>query len=284
MWTYLNGDFVKKEEVKISPFDRGFLFGDGVYEVIPSYGRNFFLYDDHLERLKRSLSAINIDPLDNLDNLKTLLVELYERNEFDNQSMYIQVTRGVDVERSHKSSSKLKPTLFISSSELNINPYRLNPEKKGLIVGLDTDIRWKRCDIKAITLLPNIIPYHDNYSSDLDETLLHDNNLINEGTSSNVFFVFGDQIVTPPKNQNILQGVTRNYLLSRLSGKGFSVLEKKVSIEDLNKVDEVWMTSSTKEIQPVHNIEDLFFSKRTHQESLWHKALKVIESDLEVYS
>ena len=280
MWTYLNGEFIPKEEVRVSPFDRGFLFGDSVYEVIPSYNNKLFLFDQHLERLRNSLSIVNIPVPESLEDLHPLMMELLKKNQFSNQAIYIQITRGVDPKRSHVSASTTVPTLFMSSTELEINPYRESPSKEGLKIKLEEDIRWKRCDVKATTLLPNIIPFHREEGSDADEILFHDGQKINEGSKSNVFFVFEDLIVTPPKEQNILLGVTRNYFLKRLSEEGFNVAEKEVRIKDLNKADEIWVTSSTKEIQPVHQVDNMVLPGKELEEYYWHKALKVLEEDL----
>ncbi len=280
MWTYLDGEFIPKEEVRVSPFDRGFLFGDSVYEVIPSYNNKLFLFDEHLERLRNSLSITKIPIPESLEDLHPLMMELLKKNQFSNQAIYIQITRGVDPERSHVSASTTVPTLFMSSTELEINPYRENPHKEGLKIKLEEDIRWKRCDVKATTLLPNIIPFHREEGSDVDEILFHDGQKINEGSKSNVFFVFEDLIVTPPKEQNILLGVTRNYFLKRLSEEGFNVTEKEVRIKDLNKADEIWVTSSTKEIQPVHQVDNMVLPGKELEEYYWHKALKVLEEDL----
>ena len=280
MWTYLNGEFIPKEDVKVSPFDRGFLFGDSVYEVIPSYNNNLFLFDEHLERLKNSLSITNIPIEDSLKDLRPLIIELLKKNKYSNQAIYIQITRGVDPLRSHVSASTTVPTLFISSTELTINPYREGSRKKGLKVRLEEDIRWKRCDVKATTLLPNIMPFHRKDKSQVDEILFHDGQKINEGSKSNIFFVFDDLIVTPPKEQNILLGITRNYFLKRLLEEGFNVLEKEIKIEDLNKANEIWVTSSTKEIQPVHEVDNMVLPEKEIREYYWYKALKILEEDL----
>ena len=280
MWTYLNGEFVSKDEVRISPFDRGFLFGDSVYEVIPSYNNKLFLFDEHLERLKNSLSITNIPIPDSIKDLKSLIKELIKKNKFSNQAIYIQITRGVDPIRSHVAASTTVPTVFMTSTELEINPYRGNPQKKGLEVALEKDIRWKRCDVKATTLLPNIIPFHGKKKSNVDEILFHDGQKINEGSKSNVFFVFEDLIVTPPKEQNILLGITRNYFLSRLLEEGFNVLEKEIKVDELIKADEIWVTSSTKEIQPISKVEDVVLPEKEFKEYYWYKALKILEADL----
>ena len=280
MWTYLNGEFTPKEDVRISPFDRGFLFGDSVYEVIPSYDNQLFLFDEHLARLKSSLSITKIPIPDNLNNFNSLITELIQRNEYPNQAIYIQITRGEDTERSHVSSSTTSPTLFMSSTELELNPYRLDPNKKGLEVRLEEDIRWKRCDVKATTLLANVIPFHVGDKSEVDEVLFHNGKVINEGSKSNIFCVFDDLIVTPHSEQNILLGITRNYFLRRLLEEGFKVEEKEIKIDDLNKADEVWLTSSTKEIQPVQKIDDRVLPEKELSECYWYKALNILEGDL----
>ena len=281
MWTYLNGKFIPKDEVRVSPFDRGFLFGDSVYEVIPSYNNKLFLFDEHLERLKNSLSITNIPIPDSLKDLHPLMVELLKKNQFSNQAIYLQITRGVDPLRSHVSANTTIPTLFMSSTELEINPYREGSNKQGLKVRLEEDIRWKRCDVKATTLLPNIMPFHRGDKSNVDEILFHDGKKINEGSKSNIFFVFNDLIVTPPKEQNILLGITRNYFLKRLLEEGFKVLEKEIQIDDLNKADEIWLTSSTKEIQPVRKVDNIVLPEKELKEYYWYKALQILEEDLE---
>ena len=280
MWTYLNGKFIPKDEVRVSPFDRGFLFGDSVYEVIPSYNNKLFLFDEHLERLKNSLSITNIPIPDSLKDLHPLMLELLKKNQFSNQAIYLQITRGVDPLRSHVSANTTIPTLFMSSTELEINPYREGSNKQGLKVRLEEDIRWKRCDVKATTLLPNIMPFHRGDKSNVDEILFHDGKKINEGSKSNIFFVFNDLIVTPPKEQNILLGITRNYFLKRLLEEGFKVLEKEIQIDDLNKADEIWLTSSTKEIQPVRKVDNIVLPEKELKEYYWYKALKILEEDL----
>ena len=282
MWTYLDGEFISKEEVRISPFDRGFLFGDSVYEVIPAYSNKLFLFNEHLERLKNSLHITNIPSPDSLEDLQPLIMELLKKNQFLNQAIYIQITRGVDPVRSHVSANTTLPTLFMSSAELEINPYREDPKKKGLKVKLEQDIRWKRCDVKATTLLPNIIPFHQEDTTNFDEILFHDGEKINEGSKSNFFCVFDDLILTPPKEQNILVGITRNYFLKRLSEEGFKVLEKEIRLEDLKKADEIWITSSTKEIQPVHQVDNISLPEKKYKEYFWYKALRVLEKDLKV--
>ena len=255
-WTYLNKDFITREEVKISPFDRGFLFGDGVYEVIPIYERKAFLLEEHIARLGRSLVLTGIKRPKKWNKIPEIIDNLVERNLFDNQSVYLQITRGEDTIRNHIPDPKVEPTLFITSSELKVNPYRLNPEKKGLAVKVLEDPRWDRCDIKAVTLLSNVIAMREANIEGKDGVIFCNKGKITEGASSNVFAVFGNIVVTSPESNQILSGITRKHVISLLSAKGIKVLEKDINLVDLFKAEEVWMTSSTQEIQPVRKFDE----------------------------
>tara|TARA_X000001036_G_C20634842_1_gene788675 strand:- start:15 stop:443 length:429 start_codon:yes stop_codon:yes gene_type:complete len=132
MWVYLNGEILDSAEAKISPLDRGFTFGEGVYEGITSYEKNFFLFNEHLDRLKSSLEKTFIPYPKELSNLENILSDLHDKNGFSNQFFYIQITRGVQEFRSHQDNKLRAPTVFITSQNLELNPYRINPEKKGL--------------------------------------------------------------------------------------------------------------------------------------------------------
>ena len=272
-WTYLNKDFITREEVKISPFDRGFLFGDGVYEVIPIYERKAFLLEEHIARLGRSLVLTGIKRPKKWNKIPEIIDNLVERNLFDNQSVYLQITRGEDSVRNHIPDPKVEPTLFITSSDLKVNPYRLNPEKKGLAVKILEDPRWDRCDIKAVTLLSNIIAMREANSEGKDGVIFCNKGKITEGASSNVFAVFDNLVVTSPESNQILSGITRKHVLSLLSVKGIKVLEKDINLVDLYKAEEVWMTSSTQEIQPVRKIDEKVIKLKSPKDSLWFELL-----------
>ena len=272
-WTYLNKDFITREEVKISPFDRGFLFGDGVYEVIPIYERKAFLLEEHIARLGRSLVLTGIKRPKKWNKIPEIIDNLVERNLFDNQSVYLQITRGEDSVRNHIPDPKVEPTLFITSSDLKVNPYRLNPEKKGLEVKILEDPRWDRCDIKAVTLLSNIIAMREANSEGKDGVIFCNKGKITEGASSNVFAVFDNLVVTSPESNQILSGITRKHVLSLLSAKGIKVLEKDINLVDLYKAEEVWMTSSTQEIQPVRKIDEKVIKFKSPKDSLWFELL-----------
>ena len=272
-WTYLNKDFITREEVKISPFDRGFLFGDGVYEVIPIYERKAFLLEEHIARLGRSLVLTGIKRPKKWNKIPEIIDNLVERNLFDNQSVYLQITRGEDSVRNHIPDPKVEPTLFITSSELKVNPYRLNPEKKGLAVKILEDPRWDRCDIKAVTLLSNVIAMREANIEGKDGVIFCNKGKITEGASSNVFAVFDNLVVTSPESNQILSGITRKHVLSLLSAKGIKVLEKDLNLVDLYKAEEVWMTSSTQEIQPVRKIDEKVIKFKSPKDSLWFELL-----------
>ena len=272
-WTYLNKDFITREEVKISPFDRGFLFGDGVYEVIPIYERKAFLLEEHIARLGRSLVLTGIKRPKKWNKIPDIIDNLVERNLFDNQSVYLQITRGEDSVRNHIPDPKVEPTLFITSSDLKVNPYRLNPEKKGLAVKILEDPRWDRCDIKAVTLLSNVIAMREANIEGKDGVIFCNKGKITEGASSNVFAVFDNLVVTSPESNQILSGITRKHVLSLLSVKGIKVLEKDINLVDLYKAEEVWMTSSTQEIQPVRKIDEKVIKSKSPKDSLWFELL-----------
>ncbi len=272
-WTYLNKDFITREEVKISPFDRGFLFGDGVYEVIPIYERKAFLLEEHIARLGRSLVLTGIKRPKKWNKIPEIIDNLVERNLFDNQSVYLQITRGEDSVRNHIPDPKVEPTLFITSSDLKVNPYRLNPEKKGLAVKILEDPRWDRCDIKAVTLLSNVIAMREANIEGKDGVIFCNKGKITEGASSNVFAVFDNLVVTSPESNQILSGITRKHVLSLLSAKGIKALEKDLNLVDLYKAEEVWMTSSTQEIQPVRKIDEKVIKFKSPKDSLWFELL-----------
>ena len=275
MWVYLNGEIIPADEAKISPLDRSFTFGDGVYEVIPSYNQELFLFEEHLQRFKISLAKTFIPAPAELDNLEDILKKLHVKNEYHNQSFYIQITRGVQESRSHTASENIVPTLFINSQKLDINPYRGNANKEGLRVRLEDDIRWQRCDIKTTALIGNILSMHDPSLEIVDEILLHKDGILNEGSKSNVFLVKQGKVYTPSLKQNILPGVTRNFIISLLKKNNIEVFEEEISVDSIHECEELWLTSSTKEIQPVAFIDDYKIPTKKSEQLIWNKTLKL---------
>ena len=273
MWVFLNGRILREDKARISPLDRGFTFADGVYEVIPSYNNKRFLFEEHLTRLKKSLNKLFIPCPQVLDELNSILSELHKKNGFKNQFFYIQITRGVQDIRSHEAESEIHPTVFITSQNLDLNPYRNNPDKKGLSVRLEEDIRWARCDIKTTGLTGNILSSHDPSKSKVDEIIFHKNGIINEGSKSNVFILIENSILTPSLDQNILPGITRDFIIEKLRGTDLEVLETEVSLDQFRSAEEIWLTSSTKEIQPVQYLDDFELPRKNSQDYLWLEVL-----------
>ena len=273
MWVFLNGRILREDKARISPLDRGFTFADGVYEVIPSYNNKRFLFEEHLTRLKKSLNKLFIPCPQVLDELNSILAELHKKNGFKNQFFYIQITRGVQDIRSHEAESEILPTVFITSQNLDLNPYRNNPDKKGLSVRLEEDIRWARCDIKTTGLTGNILSSHDPSKSKVDEIIFHKNGIINEGAKSNVFILIENSVLTPSLDQNILPGITRDFIIEKLRGTDLEVLETEVSLDQFRSAEEIWLTSSTKEIQPVQYLDDFELPRKNSQDYLWLEVL-----------
>ena len=283
-FAFFNDGFFPIEEIKISPFDRGFLFGDAVYEVIPVYKKKLFLIDEHLSRLVRSLEETKIPKPQKWDQLKEIFTELIYLNQFSNQSIYLQISRGAEIKRSHIPSKKLEPTLFITSSSLPPNPYRKNKDRRGIKASLLEDKRWKRCDIKSVNLLPNVLALNKAHSSGFEDVIFYEGDEVTEGASSNIFLLFGKEVISPPQSNKILSGITRNYIISLLERLGLNFTEKIVKIDDLFEADEVWLTSSTREVQPVSEIDGKELTLSDPINSYWRKILEVFNNQNQTIS
>lgn len=262
---YLNGEFKPLAEASINVLDRGFTFGDGVYEVIPVFNRKIFRFEEHLQRLQSSLKAIYMEsPLSN-EAWFNIFNQLIDTSEETEQSIYLQITRGV-TERDHDISLADKPTIFAMSRPI---------VKKDLSSGIKAitaeDIRWQYCDIKAITLLPSVILRHKAKEQDAKEAILHRDGIVTEGAASNVFIVKADTVYTPPKNRHVLPGITRDLLVEILSKNSINIVEAPIELTQLLDADEVWITSSTWEIVPVVELDsELVGDGRAG--SMWEKA------------
>ncbi len=247
---YLNGSYLPMSESQISTQDRGFLFGDGVYEVIPVYQRKLFRFDAHLERLKNSLKATSIsNPLTDSEWQK-MLETLIEKHNWQDQFVYLQVTRGVQMTRDHMPAECLTPTIYAYTNPLK--PVSDTIIENGIKVITLDDIRWLRCDIKAITLLPNVMMKLAAKSQDADDAILITREgTISEGTASNTFMVKDGNLITPPNSHEILPGITRMVLESIANEHNIPMIEKDITLDDLNSADEIWLSSSTKEALPI---------------------------------
>lgn len=247
---YLNGDYVPLEEARIPVLDRGFTFGDGVYEVFLVYRKQIFRFEEHMRRLDDSLAAIHMkNPLPR-EKWREILMTLVVANPAADQSLYLQITRGVS-ERDHAISLATTPTIFAMSKSL---PQR--DLTRGISAITLEDIRWKFCHIKAITLLPSVLLRHQATLAGATEAILLRDGIVTEGAASNVFIVHDSVIKTPPKDGRLLPGITRDLVLELLAGAGIPCAETRFGREDLMTAEEVWITSSTWEIVPVIRLDD----------------------------
>ena len=255
---YLNGEFLPIEQARVSVLDRGFLFGDGVYEVIPVYGGRLFRLQHHMQRLQNSLDGIRlVNPLDN-NKWELILTTLMHNNgvEQDSQqdfSVYLQVTRGVAEKRDHLFPAKVTPTVYASCQP--IPPVDPVITEHGIAVITLEDSRWLRCNIKAITLLPNVLLRQEAADNDTSEAILIRDGYAIEGSASNVFVVKDGSILTPPKGSQLLPGITRDLVLELAQQKNIDFQETDIDVDMLKSADEIWITSSTREIVPVTRLD-----------------------------
>ena len=247
---YLNGQFMPMADSKISTQDRGFLFGDGVYEVIPVYNTKLFSFKEHLQRLKKSLRAVSIEnPLSDQEWL-TLLNSLIAKHPWQDQYIYLQVTRGIHMQRDHLPADHLIPTIYAYTNPLK--PVAQNIIENGIKIITLEDIRWLNCDIKAITLLPNVMMKLAAKAQGADDAILVSREgLVTEGTASNAFMVKDDTIFTPPNGKEILPGITRLVIERIAKAHNIPLIEQDITETMLSDADEIWLSSSTKEALPV---------------------------------
>lgn len=250
---YLNGEYLPPEAARVSVFDRGFVFADGVYEVIPVYGRRPFRLTRHLQRLNASLAAIQMDNPLSQEQWSEVFSRLILEYDDPDQSIYLQVTRGV-APRDHAFPAGTHATVFAYSQPLKYpEPAQVRAGVKAMTV---TDIRWSRCDIKAIALLPNVLMRQMAVEHGCAEAILLRDGNVTEGAASNLFVVTQGTLVTPPKGPFILPGITRDLVIELARHHDIPCVEKTIRREDLFSAAEVWMTSSTKEILPIVRIDD----------------------------
>jgi D-alanine transaminase len=247
---YLNGDFVAVAKAKISVFDRGFMFGDGVYEVIPVYSGKLLRGKGHLARLQHSLDAIDIpDPL-TLPEWLAIFSTLIEQNFPDEDSViYVQVTRGTMAKRDHAWSPEMRPNVLVTCTEQKYSIQESATAGEKAITLEDT--RWSDCHIKTTNLLPNVLLHQKARSQGATEAILIRNGYAIEGSQSNLFTVKDDIVTTPPRSRYMLGGITREIILELCQQNKIIIREKDISEDDLHQADEIWLSSSTREILPV---------------------------------
>ncbi|MBB1292291.1 aminotransferase class IV [Pseudoalteromonas sp. SR44-5] len=250
---YLNGDYMNAEHAKISPMDRGFLFGDGIYEVIPAYNGNMLGFAAHIERMKNGLNELEIVLDYTADTWREICQQLCEKNHGENLGIYLHVSRGADTKRAHAYPSGITPTVFAYAFEIPAQPVSDIDNATTYTVSVEQDKRWQRCHIKSTALLGNVIHYQHGAAAGNKETILYNRlDELTEASSSNVFIVKDGVISTPPLDNQILPGITRWLILTILhSHSDFKVQERIITKQELFAADEVWITSATKEVGPV---------------------------------
>ncbi len=241
------------DQAKVSVLDRGFLFGDGVYEVIPAYGGHLLRLSEHLQRLQNSLDGIRLkNPLEQnqwIEILQTLL----EENDGEDQSVYLHISRGVAPKRDHAFPENPRPTIFIMVNELKA------ASKETLQTGVAAitldDIRWRACNIKATALLANALLRQQAKDEGAAEAILIRDGNAMEGAASNMFVVLNNVLITPPTGPLLLPGITRDLILELAEKNNMPCEERDITEAELNSADEIWLTSSTKEILPVIELD-----------------------------
>lgn len=257
MKVYLNGAFMPLAEARIPVLDRGFIFGDGVYELIPVYSRQAFRLGQHLQRLQASLDAIRLDNPHDAAQWRALVAQLIAQQDFDDQSVYIQITRGApgpgQALRDQVIPAETRPTVFMFSQPLVI----VSSEQKAAGVSAVTaaDTRWQRCNIKAISLLANILLRQQAVDAQCAETVMLRDGWLSEGTASNIFVVKDGVLLAPPLSNLMLAGVTYDLVLELAAQHGIPHEVRAISEAEVRDADEVWMTSSTREIMPIVRLD-----------------------------
>ncbi len=252
MTVYLNGQFLPLEDAKVSVLDRGFIYGDGVYELIPVYSRKPFRLKQHLARLQRSLDGIRLTNPHSPAEWERIIGELIARMPFDDQGVYFQVTRGV-AKRDHAFPTETAPTVFMMSNPLALPP--AEAVERGVAVVTAEDERWLHCDLKTISLLGNVLARQLAVDVGAAEAVLFRDGHLTEASASNVLIVQDGVIVAPPKDNQILPGITYDAAFEVAREGGLAVEIRPIPREEALHADEMWLSSSTKEILAVTKVD-----------------------------
>jgi len=249
---YFNGRFVEREAVRVSPDDRGFLFADGVYEVVRVYGGRPFALPEHGRRLGRSLSALRLDWPD-APRLEAIVTRLIADNGLASRDalVYLQITRGAAPRRHAFPEPATPPTAYVA-----VTPWRAREDlARGVSAVLVPDVRWARCDIKSIALLPNVLANQRAHEAGAEEAVFVRDGVVTEGTHTNVCVVRDGTLVTHPLTNHVLPGITRAEVLALCRAAGLPCLEAPVVADDLERVDEVLLVGTTVEVTAVTRLD-----------------------------
>ena len=249
---FLNGKFMPIEEARVPVLDRGFIFGDGVYELIPVYSRVPFRMDEHLARLERSLAAARIRNPYGRAEWRDIILQLVAKQSFEDQGVYFQVTRGV-AKRDHAFPKDAVPTVFVMSNPL-VNPPQELVERGAAAVSAIDD-RWHHCDIKSISLIGNCLLRQVSADAGAVETILFRDGFLTEASASNVFVVKGGVILSPPKSNLILPGITYDVIAEIAHAGGLTLEYRNIAEAEVRGADEIWVTSSSKEVLAIVTLD-----------------------------
>jgi len=254
MTAYLNGQFLPLDEARISPLDRGFLFGDGAYEVIPVYARRAFRLEQHLARLQRTLDGIALANPHSVGEWQERLQGVISASEFDDQSVYLQVTRGADSKREQSFPKDLPATVFIFSTAL---PVLTAQRENGIAVLSAVDNRWLRCHLKTVSLLPNVLLRQQAIDVGAAETILLRDGILSEGATSNIFVVKDGVLLAPQRDHRMLAGITYDLVLELAAAHAMPCQLRDIADAELRVADELWLSSSTREVLPITRLDGL---------------------------
>ncbi len=271
---YLNGQFLPHDQACVSVLDRGFLFGDGVYEVIPVFGGKLLRLHEHLQRLQNSMNKASLANPMNEQQWTDVLNTMLDRNPGEDRSVYLQVTRGAAAIRDLSVDESVKPTVFVMVNELpTVDP---DMQKQGIEAITVNDFRWEACDIKSVSLIANVMMRLQATAANVADAIMVRGELVTEGTASNVFMVKDDVILTPPKSKLLLPGITRDLVIELAHENGIAVEEREINKHELESADEIWLTSSTREIAPVVKLDQRIVGDG-QAGSMWHRMIGIYQ-------
>lgn len=249
---HLNGQTLPLRDAKVSVLDRGFIFGDGIYEVIPVYGRRCFRFDEHMARMGRSLAKLRIANPHGRDGWLALVRELVAAQPADDQLVYIEITRGVAL-RDHVMPEGIAPTVFVMTSPMK--PPSADQRHQGVACVTARDFRWERGDIKSVSLLGNVLARQISADQGALETIMFRDGWLTEASGSNVWVVHEGALLGPPKSDHVLDGIRVDLLSELCADVGIAYNLRPIAESDVRSADELILTSATKEVLPVTRLD-----------------------------
>jgi D-alanine transaminase len=250
---HLNGANLPLCDAKVSVLDRGFVFGDGVYEIIPVYGRRLFRFDEHMQRLARSLAKVRLANPHLRDDWLALIRPLVAAQASADQTVYIEVTRGVAL-RDHVMPDDIAPTVFVMTNPMK--PPTAEQRHHGVACTTARDFRWDRGDIKSVSLLGNVLARQMSADHGATETILFRDGWLTEGSGSNVWIVHEGALLGPPAGEHVLQGIRMDLLAELCEEEGIAFNQRPIPEADVRVADEIILSSATKEVLPVTRLDD----------------------------